>query len=368
MAIDYTEYIQTKEKNIKVHKKNRLKFLFDFRIDNKRYRRFFISEAIASTPKDLLSLARMELEKQKRMIRSGDIDIRMNVSKLYELYESKNKDSEWEDKKRRLFDLYIKDDIGSIQIDKLKPLHIEGIIQKMDKKGYSPRTCRAILEVLNPLFKFAMKNNFMKESPSHLITVEVPSQKKKVIDGVGVFKKLYAGIMNLYKDNPRYRALFLFAWSGRRKSEIFDLMWENINFEKNYYWIIDTKNGESQQFPLPSVIQDALLEMYSNRKGRVFKSLNGKERLSNIDYQVQKLKTETGITNLTLHYMRNILVTALSDESMEAVNLSGILGHRDINTINKYLSNSTMKSGLKGLKAIDNILDAEIIEEENRND
>ena len=54
--------------------------------------------------------------------------------------------------------------------------------------------------------------------------------------------------------------------------------------------------------------------------------------------------------------MRNILVSALAEQSTEAVTLSGILGHRDINTINKYLSNSTMISGLKGLKAIGDIL------------
>jgi len=364
MAIDHNEYIQTKEKNIKVHKKNRLKFLFDFRIDNKRYRRFFVSEAISSTPKDLLSSARVVLEKQKKMIRNGDVDVHINVSKLYDLYESKNKKTEWEDKKKRFFELYIKDDIGSIQVDKLRPFHIEDIIRKMEKKSYSPRTCRAILEVVNPLFKFAMKNNFMKDSPSKLITVEVPSQKKKVDDGLDSFRKLYKGIMNLYNDNPRYRALFLFAWMGRRKSEIFDLQWENINFDKNYYWILDTKSGEDQKFPLPPVIKEALLNIHSKNEGIVFKSRGKTGRLCSVDHQVQRLKKETGIEKLTLHYMRNILVTALSDESVEAVNLSGMLGHRDINTINKYLSNSTMKSGLIGLETIDNILDIEIIQEE----
>jgi hypothetical protein len=54
-------------------------------------------------------------------------------------------------------------------------------------------------------------------------------------------------------------------------------------------------------------------------------------------------------------------VSALAEQSTEAITLSGILGHKDINTINKYLSNSTMKSGLKGLKAIDIILDTEIV-------
>jgi len=84
----------------------------------------------------------------------------------------------------------------------------------------------------------------------------------------------------------------------------------------------------------------------------------------NIDRQMRKLRKHIKVDNLTLHYMRNILVSALAEQSTEAVTLSGILGHKDINTINKYLSNSTMKSGLKGLKTIDTILDVEVLGDE----
>ena len=77
---------------------------------------------------------------------------------------------------------------------------------------------------------------------------------------------------------------------------------------------------------------------------------------------MKQLRKYTKIDNLTLHYMRNILVSALAEQQTEAITLSGILGHKDINTINKYLSNSTMKSGLKGLETINNILDTEIIQ------
>ena len=360
MAINTADYIQTKEKNIKKHKKDKLLFLFDFRIDGKRYRRFFKSKAFAQTPKDLLRVARIELERQKEMIRSGDISEDMTVGQLFEMYMKVQPDSDWNKKKKSFYNLYMKFFIDRILISKLKPLHIEEVVISIGNKGLSPRTARSVLEVLNPIFKYAIKNNLMIKNPAEYVTVNVPSQKKKVVDGLGTFKKLYDGIMNLYGDNPRYRALFLFAWSGRRKSEILDLKWENINFELNYYWIEDTKNGEDQKYPLHAVIKEALNEMRADHQGLVFKSMGKQGRMYGVEYQLQKLKTKTGIENLTLHYMRNILVSALAEASTEAVTLSGILGHKDINTINKYLSNSTMKSGLKGLKTIDDILDAEI--------
>lgn len=364
MAIDMTDYIQTKEKNIKKHKRDKLLFLFDFRIYGKRYRRFYRSRAVSHTPKDLLTSARIELERQKEVIRSGDIPVVMNIGKLFEKYMKTQPDTPWSKKKQSFFDLYIKDGIESIEVSKLKPLHIEELILNMSKKGLSPRTCRSILEVLSPLFKFAIKNNLIKDNPTEHISVKVPSQKKKVLDGLGTFKKLHHGIMNLYKDDPQYRALFLFAWLGRRKSEILNLKWENINLDSNYYWLEDTKNGEDQKYPLPQIVKTALLEMKYNHNGLVFKSRTTGKKITGLDYQIGKLRKETGIDNLTLHYMRNILVSALAEQSTEAVTLSGILGHKDINTINKYLSNSTMKSGLKGLKTIDTILDAEVVDDD----
>ncbi|WP_415406974.1 tyrosine-type recombinase/integrase [Sulfurovum sp. CS9] len=364
MAIDMTDYIQTKEKNIKKHKKDRLLFLFDFRIYGKRYRRFYRSKAVSQTAADLLKGARVELERQKELIRSGDIPINLNVGKLFEKYMKTQPDTPWSKKKQSFFDLYIKDEIASIEISKLKPMHIDGITFNMGKRGLSPRTCRSVLEVLNPLFKFAIKNNLIKDNPVEHIRVKVPSQKKKVIDGLGTFRKLHNGIMSLYKNDPQYRALFLFAWLGRRKSEVLNLKWENINLDSNYYWLEDTKNGEDQKFPLPQIVKTALLEMKCNHNGLVFKSRSTGKKITGLDYQIVKLRKETGIENLTLHYMRNILVSALADQSTEAVTLSGILGHKDINTINKYLSNSTMVSGLKGLKAIDGILDVEVVSHE----
>ena len=52
----------------------------------------------------------------------------------------------------------------------------------------------------------------------------------------------------------------------------------------------------------------------------------------------------------------------LAEQQTEAIVLSGILGHKDVNTINKYLSINHYKSGQTGLKMINTILDVEVVE------
>lgn len=388
MAINIKEYKTTKETNIKVHKKDSRLFLFDFRINNKRYRKNFKVKATNHTPSQMLKTARSQLDIIKDEIRNGTYGNNLiTLDNLFIEYMKTQPLTDWTHKKTHIYDLYLGNSnlsnmtkepteaiinkrksfnlskIGHMAIGDIRERDIMLIISKMEKEHkLAPRTQKLILEVLNPLFDFGIRNRYLTESPSSYIRIKIPSQKKIVTNATELFKRVYVGIIEYYHDEPFYKALFLFAFTGRRKSEILNLKWENIDFTNNYYWIEDTKNGDKQRYQLSPMLNVTLLEILDDRIGLVFKSPTTGKKLVNLDRHIKKLRVHTKIDNLTLHYMRNILVSALAEQQTEAITLSGILGHKDINTINKYLSNSTMKSSIKGLETIDKILDAEIIE------
>jgi len=388
MAINLKDYKTTKEQNIKVHKKDNRLFLFDFRINHKRYRKNFKVRATNHTPSQMLKSARTQLDIMKDEILNNTYgnDL-ITLDNLFIEYMKTQPLTDWTHKKTHIYDLYLGNSnlsnmtkepteailntrksfnitkIGHKAIGSIRESDIMVIISKMDKEHkLSPRTQKIILEVLNPLFDFGIRNKYLNESPVKYIKIKIPSQKKIVTNATELFKRVYIGIIEYYHDEPFYKALFLFAFTGRRKSEILNLKWENIDFTNDYYWIEDTKNGDKQRYKLSPMLKVTLLEILDEREGLVFKSPTTGKKLVNLDRHIKKLRTHTKIENLTLHYMRNILVSALAEQQTEAITLSGILGHKDINTINKYLSNSTMKSSIKGLETIDKILDAEIIE------
>ena len=271
------------------------------------------------------------------------------------------KPTEEEQKRQKIFD---KNKIGHRSLDSIKEMHINKIITDMGKQGLKPRTQKTILEVLKPIFHFAIKNKIIKDNPAKDITVQVPDQKKLVTNATEMFKKVYAGITAYYHDDPYYKALFLFGFTGRRKGEILNLKWENISFKHNYYWIEDTKTNDQQKYQLPLYLIKSLKEIKDDRKGLVFKSPITGKKIINIDRQMRQLKKFIGIDTLSMHYMRNILVSALAEQQVEAITLSGILGHKDPNTINKYLSINHYKSSQIGLNKVDSIIiDAEVIDE-----
>lgn len=380
MAINYEQFKKTSERCIRRHKKDKRCYLFDFRVNGKRYRKIVQVGSKDAHPKSNLVKARLLLEEIKEKLLHNAPLHTFTLDKLFYEYMKDKKVSAWNNKKRDIYDLYIGNSglehtkqtstrdhtkvrklyaatkIGHMNVTDIKPMHIEKIISSMEKNGLSPRTQKGILEVLNPLFKDAVRNHFIEQNPVEFIKVKIPSQKRVVTNASELFKKIYNGIQEYYKDNPFYRAYFLFGFTGRRKSEILKMKWANIDLDGNYYWIEETKNGETQKFPLPSMVKVALLQMKGKRAGYVFKGAEG-GHLKNTDRQMKNLREFIGVKNLTMHYMRNILVSALAENSVEAITLSGVLGHKQVGTVNKYLSQNTMKSGMKSLEVIENILD-----------
>lgn len=429
MAINLKDFKQTKYPNLykSITKDNRkgYKYLMWIKIDGKLHKKILgHSEVDKLTDKQ----AKDKLESIKRNIEAGYVSTsNITLDKLFELYyQSLDTSLSWSKKKLYIYNHYIKSFIGKKNILKIREMDIKKILHDMNKRGLSPRTQKSILEVLNPLFKFAVKNKYIKseDNPTIDITVKVPSQKKIVTSATELFNQVYQGITTLYKNEPFYQALFLFGFTGRRKTEILTVKWENIDFTNNYYWIEDTKNDDKQKYELPLMIKAQLLKMQDTKRGLVFKSPVTGKKISNLDRQFRNLikylaftysndnplyqaytvlkskeKTKEYIYSLkwsdkltddlkavldryegtkrglifesmelekydklSPHYLRNILVSMLAEQGIEGITLSGILGHKDINTINKYLSVNHYKSSQKGYAMIDDVLDVEVIE------
>jgi len=365
MAINLQDFKATKYpnlyKSIKSHEKNGFKYLLWAKIDNKLYKKI-----LGYSKKDNLTdrSANIKANEYKAEIEAGyTSSSNITLNKLFDFYfETLDTSKQWTHKKKYIYGHYVQNHLGKKRLEQIREMDIQNILNKMAKEGLSPRTRKSVMEVLNPLFRFAVTNKYLRDNPTIGITVKVPSQKKIVTNATELFNKVYAAINAYYHDNPYYRALFLFGFTGRRKGEILNLKWENIDFIHNYYWIEDTKTDDQQKYELPAYLIKPLQEIKDDRKGLVFKSPITGKKIVNIDRQMRQLKKFLGMDTLSMHYMRNILVSALAEQQLEAITLSGILGHKDSNTINKYLSINYYKSSQIGLNKVNDILDVEVIE------
>ena len=357
MAVDFKKYEKI-EPNLYRHNDDDSKFVFFLRVDGKLHKKTYTARGDIKGKKDRLNDAKTALLDYQDEIKRGEkLDGSVTLDKLNTLVTETSKDTLWNKKKLWYYGKYIQPELGSKKVSAIKELHIKRILSTMEKNGLKPRTQKAILEVLRPLFKEAIKNKICREDPTKDIFIKVTDQKKFVINASEKFIALYTAVMETYKDDHFMRAIFLFALMGRRKNEILTLKWENIDFTNNIYWLIsdDTKPDENQKFELTNDLRLALLEI-KQPGGLVFASPITGNKIQNLDRQVAKIKKASGVKEWSLHYSRNIIVSALFERGVGASYLSGILGHTDANTINKYLSINTLKGSEVGNKSIAGLL------------
>lgn len=353
MGTYINDYLQVSYKgntipNLKIHKDNDSKFVIEFRVNRKRYRKTFTVDG--STKGRNIELARRVLDQyiteisqvsNKPSSASPHMIINDYFDRLLEI-----KRNNWSEphkyKLKGYFTKYIKPIIGEKEISEVKSSDITTIGANVSH--LSKRSQKRLTEVLHPLFELAIEDESVQVSPikkSHRVTRKMVEEKRVIYNAVEKYKKVHKSILSVYENNPTMRAIFLFGFYGRRRNEVLSLKWENVDLKNNTFIIPkeESKVGIDLEFTLPEEIKPALEEIakYTGKEGLVFKSPRGGQ-YSDIREHIYSIRTDSGIEEFGYHWMRNLAVSALSSQGVDAIHLSSLLGHTDTNTVKQYLS------------------------------
>jgi len=354
MAIVLKEYLKTKHAGIKVHKSDNNKFLLECTVNKKRTRKIFIAHSALGT-KDRLKTAYEEREALISTLESqsnSGANLNATVDDYFNIHKKSRK---WSEEVRRGYENYYKKHIqpfiGSQKVINIQPYHISRVMDNL--VHYANRTRKMALEILKPLFKRAVSDRLILISPvtdEHHVKRNQKAEKRLVPDAVKKYRAVHKAIMTVYKDNPHHRALFLFGFSGRRKTETIRIKWEDIDFKNKTYIIVgeNSKTDADMTFTLSDDLIDALSE-FRDIKGKVF-------NISWISDAVKKIRIASGVKEFTFHYMRNLCVSALSTQGVEAITLSGLLGHTSTATVKQYLDLQREEASAKALYVSKKIL------------
>jgi len=326
-------------------------FRYRFKLEDKEYTKSFSIQASFSL-RDRKRLARREADEYRDDLKESllnPFNKNTKVDKIAEMYfEKKCKPSSWTRDRQNMYKNYIQPVIGKRAVSKVIEHHILTIVDdmrsggktKQNEEGNSHRNIvKCLKQVLKPILTYAMVNGAIDRLPPIDMPKKETATKKFVEKPIDKLKLLHHTIVELYKDEPFYRALFLFALFGRRWNEIRTLEWRHINFDENTYIVVAEHNkiGIDQYYDIPLVIREALLEVRDMNDNRlVFPSPTTGQELSSPRWQLEKIKKATEIEELTMHYFRHILVSALGSAGVPAQVLSASLGHQHSGTVTSY--------------------------------
>jgi len=343
MAILMSDYVKTKHKGLFVHKNNNNKFVANFKINGKATRKTFTTSSVLSKA-DKLKKAYLwfeELKNVKARVMMSGADENSTIDDYFNrLQEISERNEDTKKSYQLYYDKYIKPIIGKMKIINVAPTHISKITASTHHLSKSSK--QKMMTILTPIFKLAIDEEIIQFSPikqTHRVKRKQLEEKKIITNAVDKYRLVHQAIMTVFEDNPKIRALFLFGFHGRRKTETLKLKWSDIDFNTDEFIIRsdNSKINSDMTFKLSIDVKKALLECEHFSEYVFASNRDPSKPISEIREHVAKIKKVT-VPEYNFHWMRNLAVSALSSMGVSAIDLSALLGHTDTATVQQYLS------------------------------
>lgn len=126
--------------------------------------------------------------------------------------------------------------------------------------------------------------------------------------------------------------------TGGRFSEIMNLKWQDVDFERKVITFMDTKNGDIRSVALSKYPYDVLKEHSKIRQLKssyVFPRKDGKAPLD-LRKKWDKAVEKSKIKNFHFHDLRHTAASNLAMSGATLVEISDILGHKTMQMVKRY--------------------------------
>ncbi len=119
--------------------------------------------------------------------------------------------------------------------------------------------------------------------------------------------------------------------SGMRRSELFDLAWENVDLERNVIFIPRTKSGIPRHIPIGGKLRIVLMRQEPQRTGPIF-NINKRQLRRDFENTIK----EAGILNFKFHDCRHTFASYYVMAGGDLLSLSRLLGHTSTAMTERY--------------------------------
>ena len=247
---------------------------------------------------------------------------------------------------------------GSIQgIKSLWNAHISKIsnykINELKTKDYqefydsietSTKTSKNVMSVLSSMLKHAVRFEYVEKNYIEYIVYKkhVKTYNREIFTDEEL-SMLWDNIGTKYVDT-----IIVMIYTGLRIRELLNLKWEDVNLDKRYLIVTESKTqaGRNRLVPLIENVT-RLLRSRDNTTEYVFTSLRGKQ----IHYQTYRLDfmrimEQLGMSH-RVHDCRHTFASLMVDASADKTALTKIIGHTDYALTEKVYVKTNLNTLLK---------------------
>jgi len=277
---------------------------------------------------------RREVREQQEAAKQSEAN-RWTFSRLWQEYKHRNPGLKGLVTDENRFHKHIQPSLGDRQPHTLTPFDVDRLRLTL-LKTRKPGTVKNVLELLRRLINFAAKKHLC---PTPSFTIEMPKVNNLKTEDLTP-EQLARLLEAMDQDSNLQAAHFmkLALFTGMRRSELFKLRWEDVDFERNFIHIRDPKGGRDQKIPLNPEARMLLENHPRTESPFVFPGRHGAQRVD-ISKQVNRIKREAGLPKdfRPLHGLRHTYASMLaSSGQVDLYTLQKLLTHKSPAMTQRY--------------------------------
>ena len=211
---------------------------------------------------------------------------------------------------------------------------IDEYITMRAKEGIKPTTTNRELAAISALYRFFIRAGLLKTNPARFqsrrkvgfhLPNTIPSEDLQVA------YKNSVGVVHVW--------IGLLSTTGIRISELLGLNWEDIDFKTCALEIRGKGNKERLVYTTPEYL-DLMRQAYERHptEGRIFRYSEREARFM----LWEALKPYSRAKQLSPHAIRHTFATSLAKQGVNVATIATILGHKSIETTQKYIDMAQM--------------------------
>lgn len=163
----------------------------------------------------------------------------------------------------------LRESIGHLVLDKIRPYHVTGHLQKLKQTGKANRTCNLALVVLRNVLKSAKVDGFIKSLPVDGIPWQRTETKARRLYNREDIDQFCEAALVASKNGTEFAEYIrLLSRCGAREQETIKLRWADVDFERKLLTIgadADTKNREARRVDFNAELETHLKAMHARR-------------------------------------------------------------------------------------------------------
>ena len=224
---------------------------------------------------------------------------------------------------------HLKPIFKDISLSKINPKHIEDYKRKRLEK-VKPPTIDRELALLKFMFSLAIKWKYTNENPVKEVKFfNLHRKMERILDHKEAKQLLEAA-------SERLKSVLIIALNtGMRRGEIFNLRWNDVDFDKYFIFIKETKSGVPRKVPMNSLVASTIKSI-KQESDFVFCHPKTKDRIKSVQIAFENARERAGIRDFRFHDLRHTAASWMIAAGIDLVTVKEILGHADIKTTMRY--------------------------------